>query len=149
MRDCSSHAIRSLFGILAVNGILLVLPGAAHGASAPAPTGGSADFMPHVVADVAADLGCVLAETVAVVQDTPGEGGSECKNQDGSPRECTPSENLKQCAADAKDAVAQCHEESRYWPDHVFCEVGWAGDVLACMNEFRKEMGLPLPEGKK
>lgn len=144
MRDRSSHAILSLFGIVAFNGILLLLPGAAHGASAAPPSDG-AGLTPHLVADIAASLGCAMVETVAVAQDPPeGQDGSECTNQDGSGRGCTPSENLKQCAADISDAYEQCMGDARNFLDKISCGLGLGIDGVGCVAEGVVETILPI-----
>ena len=144
MREKSSYAINSLFGIVAVNGILMLLPSSALGASAPeAPSDGRA-VMPNAVAvaDVAVSLGCALPETAAVAQDS--EDGPKCKNQDGSERECTPSERLGQCADDAVDAVEQCIKGSRGPLGRVGCEVGYVIDLAACLGEVVDEAIEPF-----
>ena len=145
MRDRSSHAILSLFGIVAVNGILLGLPGAAHGASAPPPLSDNAAFMPDMVADIVAEMSCALVETVAVAQDPPEEqDDSGCTNQDGSARECTTSENLKQCAEDARDAYDQCMGDARDFLDRLACRLGIGIDAAGCVSEGLTETILPI-----
>ena len=136
MRDKSSYAINSLFGIVAVNGILMLLPSSAFGASAPEALSDGAAVMPKAVAVVAESLGCALPETAAVAQ--------ECKNQDGSERECTPSERLGQCADDAVDAVEQCIKGSRGPLGRVGCEVGYVIDLAACLGEVVDEAIKPF-----
>ncbi len=144
MRDRSSQAILGLFGIVAVNGILLVLPGAAFGASVPEPPSRDSDTLPHMVADAAANLECALAETAAVAQDPPGEGGSGCQNQDGTPRECTASENFKQCVDDSQDAFAQCLEDADGWVGKIACGVGAFLDSAECVGEGLTDTVLPI-----
>ncbi len=133
MRYKSPQAINSLFGIVAVNGMLFLLPGAAFGASASElPSDGKA-LVPGVVADVAVSLGCALPEVAAAARES--QEGSECENQDGSDRGCTPSENLQQCTDDAVDAVEQCIAGARGLLGRVGCEVGYVIDMAACLGE--------------
>lgn len=145
MRDRSSHAIHSLFGVVAVNGILLLLPGTAYGASAPSPPSDGAAFMPHMVAAIAANLDCALVETAAIAQQPPEEqGGSGCTNQDGTPRECTASEEVGQCAENARDAYEQCKKEAKGFAGRLACRVGLGIDALACIAEGALETILPF-----
>lgn len=137
MRDDSSRAINSLFGIAAVLGILLLLPGTALAVSVPRMSE-SAAIMPDAGADIAAIAGCALLEPAA--GQAAQEGGPECENKDGSPRDCTASEEFLQCAADAHDAVDQCHEDARNFVDHAFCEFGWTIDAMACIADLTEEV---------
>lgn len=143
MRNESSYPISSLFGIVAVNGILMLSPSPAFGASAPGALtdGGAAMPSAVAVADVAEGLGCAVPETAAVAQE-PQDG--QCKNQDGSVRGCTPSEELRQCGEDAVDAVRQCIEGARGLLGRVGCELGYAIDIAACLGEVVEEAVKPF-----
>ncbi len=144
MRDKFSHAIHSLFGIVAVNGILLILPGTAYGAFAPRPSDGTA-HVTHLDVDIAANLGCALTETVAVSQDpSEGQDGPGCTNRDGSARECTPSENIRQCADDLRDAFDQCMEDARDLLDRIACGLGAGIDGVGCVAEGLTDTVLPI-----
>ena len=144
MRDKTSYTLNTLLKTVAVNGTLLLLPGAAFAASAhETPRDGGA-LVPDAVVDFAIP-GCALLDLAAESQEPGGEGGPECKNKDGTPRECTPSENLDQCGRDAVDAVRQCREAADTFMGDVFCELGYAGDAAACWREFMEELGLPWP----
>ena len=144
MRNESSYPISSLFGIVAVNGILMLSPSPAFGASAPEALtdGGAAMPSAVAVAEVAAGLGCAVPETAAVAQEP--QDGPECKNQDGSARGCTPSEELGQCGEDAVDAVRQCIEGARGLLARVGCEFGYAIDIAACLGELVEEVVKPF-----
>lgn len=153
MRDMRSYTIHALFGIVAVNGTLLLLPGDAFAASAHEPAGEGGVLATDAALEVASSLDCALLESTAASQEPGGEGGEggegdpECKNKDGSPRECTPSENLAHCGADARDAVGQCNDAAKTTMARVFCELGYAADAAKCWKGFLEELGVPLPEG--
>ena len=144
MRIESSYPISSLFGIVAVNGILMLSPSPAFGASAPEALTDGGAAMPNAVAvaDVAEGLGCAVPETAAVAQEP--QDGPGCKNQDGSVRECTPSEELRQCSHDAVDAVRQCNEGARGLLERVGCELAYAIDIAACLGEVVEEAVKPF-----
>ncbi|MCY4571402.1 MAG: hypothetical protein OXF01_01270 [Gemmatimonadetes bacterium] len=144
MRNETSYPISSLFGIVAVNGILMLSPSPAFGASAPEALtdGGAAMPKAVAVAEVAVNLGCALLETAAVAQES--QDGSECRNQDGSVRGCTPSEELRQCGEDAVDAVRQCIDGARGLLGRVGCEIGYVIDIAACVAEAVEEAVEPF-----
>ena len=151
MRGKTSHTLKTLFKMVAVNGTLLLLPSAAFAAPAHEPLSDGGALLPDAVLDFAAIPGCAVPDPAAKSQEPPGsggggqEGGPECENEDGSPRECTPSENLDQCGRDAVDAVRQCNDAARNIFDRTVCEFGYAGDVAACWREYFAELGLPWP----
>ena len=147
MRDKTSCAINTCFRTIAVSGVLL-LPNAAFGASAhEAPSAGGAfvaDFVvPHAVADIAASLGCALSETAVAAQD-PGDGQEpKCKNLDGSERECTPSEDFRQCLNDAGDAAQQCVNGVGTSFGRRLCGAALAADIWACEMDLLAELLWP------
>ena len=146
MKDKICYTLNTLFKIVAVNATILLLPSAAFAASAHEPSREGGSLAPDAVVDFAAMPSCALPDPAAKSQDPPaGEGGPECQNEDGSPRECTASETLNRCGRDAVDAVRQCHKAARTFVDHGFCELGYAADIVACWNDFMEELGLPWP----
>ena len=142
MRDKPSCTMHALFRIVAVNGILLLLPSAAHAAAASEPPSDGAAVMPGAVADVAVDLGCALPEVAAAAS-------SQCQNQDGTERGCTPSEGLRMCVDDAVDAVEQCIEGARGFLGRIGCEVGYAIDLAGCAGEVLGEVVEPIRNALK
>lgn len=57
---------------------------------------------------------------------------AECQNQDGTARNCTPSENAAQCQADADDAHAQCLDNANGMWQRGSCHIGRGFDGVGC-----------------
>lgn len=74
-------------------------------------------------------VGFALVMTLAL---SAGPLLAECQNQDGTDRECTPSENARQCLDDANDAHAQCLDEADGAWDRGGCHFGRAADGVGC-----------------
>ena len=74
-------------------------------------------------------IGFALVMTLAL---SAGPLLAECQNQDGTDRECTPSENARECVANANDAQAQCLDNSEGRWARGGCHVGRAVDGVAC-----------------
>lgn len=85
-------------------------------------------------------LGLALATALAL-----GAGPllAECHTMDGSPRECTPSEEFQQCVDNAEDAFAQCeNSRSRTYLNKVGCSLSWAIDRASCSVDLVREFLL-------
>ena len=101
--------------------------------------------MPDLAAGIVAEMGCALVEAMAAAQDPPeDEGGSGCKNKDGTPRECTPSENFNRCMDDVQDAYDQCVAQERGLLGEIACGLGFAIDAVGCVGEGLVETVLPI-----
>ena len=74
-------------------------------------------------------IGFALVMTLAL---SAGPLLAECQNQDGTDRECTPSENARECLANADDAHAQCLDNSDGLWARGGCHFGRAVDGLGC-----------------
>ena len=77
-------------------------------------------------------LGLVLTTALAL-----GAGPllAECQNQNGTERECTPSEEFRQCVAGAEDAFDQCigsYGSSYSYFELSGCSLSWVIDRGFC-----------------
>ena len=82
-------------------------------------------------------IGFALVMTLAL---SAGPLLAECQNQDGTDRECTPSENARECLANASDAHAQCLDAAEGFWQRVDCGIGRAVDHIGCSAGMFEEM---------
>ena len=78
-------------------------------------------------------IGFALVMTLAL---SAGPLLAECENQDGTPRDCTPSENARECVANANDARDQCIDASDGAWARGGCHIGRIGDGIGCAAGF-------------
>lgn len=74
-------------------------------------------------------IGFALVMTLAL---SAGPLLAECQNQDGTERNCTPSENVAQCQADADDAHSQCLSNAGNMWERGSCHIGRGADGVGC-----------------
>ena len=74
-------------------------------------------------------IGFALVMTLAL---SAGPLLAECQNRNGSGRNCTPSENARQCIADADDARDQCLSNSQGGLARGGCHIGRRIDGVGC-----------------
>ena len=58
--------------------------------------------------------------------------GTDCQMQDGTPRDCTPSEEIGACMNNGVDAYDQCRSSGGSW-NWVVCTDGWEIDFYSCL----------------
>ena len=67
---------------------------------------------------------------------------AECTNQDGTPRDCTPSEQYRSCMDDAADARAQCMGGLDSTRRRIACWGFWGFYAAGCSATIYKAMAF-------
>lgn len=65
---------------------------------------------------------------------------ADCVSQAGTPRDCTASENFRQCLGNARDAFAQCRGNAGSFWGRWGCEIGYETDQVACGASLIREV---------
>jgi hypothetical protein len=89
-------------------------------------------------------VGGVSAQVVETGPSGSGNPDLNCvvTSRSGDPRNCTASEAIKACIADADDALAQCLDQAATWAARVACQ-GWdLFDRITCSSDLLKMFGL-------
>ena len=84
-------------------------------------------------------IGFALVMTLAL---SAGPLLAECQNQDGTDRECTPSENARQCVANANDARDQCLESAEGKWARFDCHLGRVVDQVGCSAGLARDLAF-------
>ena len=79
---------------------------------------------------------------VMILAMTAGPLLANCMNQDGTPRDCTASENWGHCVDGARDAYNQCWDGTSNWFVRLGCAAGYDLDIGACHAGFVKDIVL-------
>ena len=82
-------------------------------------------------------VGLALVMTLAL---SAGPLLAQCQNQDGTPRDCTPSENATACLEDANDAHAQCLDQAASRWARGSCHIGRMFDGIGCAFDLASEI---------
>lgn len=61
---------------------------------------------------------------------------AECENLDGTPRDCTPSENWRTCRSNARDAYHQCYRGAKSGWGRFGCAMAYDLDTGSCHTAF-------------
>ena len=82
-------------------------------------------------------VGLALVMTLAL---SAGPLLADCENQDGAPRDCTVSENFRQCLGNARDAFDQCRDNAGSFWGRWGCEIGYETDQISCGSALIKDI---------